>query len=175
VVRPLIASGAAVVTALIGPVDVSAQSPSVQAGSSPTIKRLCLIKAGVNFEMQPGYVAPLAAPLQILTCKQQQAKPLRLHRATRLSIFLKVPAENLTATWFEGESSMALTLLHLPSAFPPAQSLGDPPPASSPDRWQLTLPRTSGRLILSVFDVARTIPGGLERSRFDWKLSVRRH
>jgi hypothetical protein len=160
--RILSAAALVLVTTLLQAASAPAQK--VQVGSIVT-DRLCLIATRGSYLVPSVFFPPDGPPLphgdppaQEQGCKRYA--PLRLNRARRMTI--TVSAHLVTAAWFQGGGPTPV----------PVRSVG-PAPASA---WLLTLPLTSGRLVLSVWTV-REIPapwGGVEENRYDYKLSIRR-
>jgi hypothetical protein len=86
-------------------------------------------------------------------------RPLRVGRARYARITLQAPADQLLAGWYENGALRQLA-----------------PVRTGSHAWNVTLPPTSGRLILSlVFDLKDDLPACCaRRMRLDWKLSIRR-
>jgi hypothetical protein len=134
-------------------------SPQVMLGSR-TATNLCdLGIAETRFvPLPPGVAIQLPAPPP--PCSGQEGvRPLRVGRARYARITLQAPADQLLAGWYENGALRPLA-----------------PVRTGSHAWNVTLPPTSGRLLLGlVFDLKDDLPVCCaRRMRLDWKLSIRR-
>jgi hypothetical protein len=150
--------------ALIAFLPAEASALTVRVGSL-TVERPCLIAenrivlAPRDPNLPPTALATPYPPPQPPTgsCKGHPA--LRLNRARRVTITAQ-NTERITATWFEGSGAP-------PSSIPVRST-------AAWDTWLLTLPLTSGRLVLSQWYWPTYLYGPLTQRRGDYKLSIRR-
>jgi hypothetical protein len=128
-------------------------SPTVTVGGK-TADRLCSL--GASDTLTAIAVAMPAPPTAPRSCSAQNVRPMTIGRARSARIDLQAPADRLLAGW------------HRNGATTPLQ-----PARTGPRRWRLTLPATSGRLLLfAVFEIDTAAIG--YELRTDWKLAVRR-
>jgi hypothetical protein len=136
-------------------------SPEVRLGSRTATELCALGVAETRFvPPPPGAVVAVQMPPPPPPCSRQPGvRPLEVGRARTARITLQAPANQVLAAWYRRGALQPLAAVRTGS-----------------HAWNVTLPPTSGRLILSlVFDLRDGLPVCCaRRMRLDWKLSVRR-